>query len=94
MSRHQPSRPRSTATAATLAVDGMASFKRERLLDSPAPFVEIETLTRLYRFYGLGKWKILCIDGEWHPINAICVPRDALRIAASQCSDRVSGERS
>jgi len=55
-------------------------------------FVEIKALTRTFRFYGLGRWEILCIDGKYHPINGICVPAEALKIAAAQCSDRVTSE--
>jgi hypothetical protein len=52
------------------------------------PCVEIEVKGKrrkaTYRFYGLGEWKVNF--GEcWEPIDAIFVPADALRIAASQC---------
>ncbi len=48
-------------------------------------FVQIEIGKTAYRFFGRGEWKKR--DGRnWRTINAIYVPGEALRIAASQCN--------
>jgi hypothetical protein len=48
-------------------------------------FVQIEIGKTAYRFFGLGEWQIREV-GKWKSINAIYVPGEALRIAASQCN--------
>lgn len=51
-------------------------------------FIEINVMHKrtptTLRFFGRGEWMVK--DGEnWQPINAIYIPREALRIAADQC---------
>lgn len=52
-------------------------------VDAPAerPFVEVKLPEGTYRFYGQGEWRWL-FCGEFVTVNAIFVPREALRIAA------------
>lgn len=52
------------------------------------PFVEVKVTgkgaARVYRFYGLGRWKIK--DGRrWRTINATLVPGYVLEVAAAEC---------
>ena len=51
-------------------------------------FIQIETVekrrTTLYRFYGLGEWKMWS-GKHWRAINAIHVPADVLKTAAAHC---------
>lgn len=48
-------------------------------------FVQIEIGKNAYRFFGRGEWKKLD-DRQWRTVNAIYIPGEVLRIAASQCS--------
>lgn len=55
-----------------------------------APFIEIEVENcAVYRFYGLGRWRILR-DDEWVPINGIFVHAQALRVAAAYVEEPIA----
>ncbi|CAB4171582.1 hypothetical protein UFOVP1349_27 [uncultured Caudovirales phage] len=63
-------------------------IRREDLDEPGEHFVEVVMDGRhsvtVYRFYGVGVWRVK--RGEnWHPINAILVPGEALEIAAREC---------
>lgn len=64
-------------------------LRREDLDEPEGHFVEVVMDGRhsvtVYRFYGAGVWRVK--RGEnWHPINAILVPGEAIEIAARECS--------
>lgn len=46
-----------------------------------AEFMEIETASAIYRFYGRGDWRMQNEAGEFRPVNAVYVPATVLRTA-------------
>jgi hypothetical protein len=61
---------------------------------SERPFVEIMVGRAAYRFYGRGEWEISVVPDSWHPINAIYIPSEVLRVAALQWAQRGQSETS